>query len=140
MQKPMDDWVLPPPGNIIRLTRDELLLIDHVLGSQTRLMMWEDLHDMVDNHWGDIRLGLWVAMRGIADWAHDTAPLEVTRRDCATLLAACPTTFRWGPGPDCGESLKVKLAFVLAPLPLLATPELAKEEVNKVQEAPPDDY
>lgn len=48
--------------------------------------------------------------------AHEhTVSLDLTDRELQTLAIICPSTWHWGPGPDCGQSLFLKLTEALIP-------------------------
>ena len=100
-----------PGVGAIRLTRNELLLLDWVLCLQSGLMV-AVAEDIVGD-WHDFRMRVW---RGVLDPGHDTEAegvlFEVDETDAIVLLVVLPTSFNWG-AEDCGFSLKVKLATSL---------------------------
>jgi len=109
------DWdglleALPGTG-AIRLTRNELLLLDWVLCMQSGLMI--SVAEDIVGDWHEFRMRVW---RGILDQAHLAEPegimFEIDETDAIVLLVALPTTFNWG-AEDCGFSLKAKLATSL---------------------------
>lgn len=109
------EWDLPPAnepedGGQIRFTRNELLLLDYVLTTGSRLIMPDSLDDLMVK-WGEFRRSVWRAIVQIEDAPQEIGvlfPLDFS--DASVLLASVPTTFTWGDGVDCGFSVKFKLA------------------------------
>ena len=101
----------------LKLNRDELLLLDWVLHHPTPTLTPDlDWH----MRWKDLREVIWRGIHVITNNEKQAAaqgkqnqPESITvaldTSDIHVLLALTPTTFRWGPGDDCGFSLKVKL-------------------------------
>ena len=107
----MNEWNLPPSDRVeqIRLVPTELLLIDWILctGSSLLQMPMDELRD----EWHMLRQSVWEAY-----FANDEELgilFQLSEFQAKTLLTACPTTFAWGDGFDCGFSLKEKLARML---------------------------
>ena len=97
------------------LSIDELLLLDWVMCSASRLIPDATLGDLVVA-WGGLRLELWHCLSKVDLEQHDGEArakaqhtIDLSESDAKTLLALIPTTFRWGTGLDCGYSLKMKL-------------------------------
>ena len=68
--------------------------------------------------WADLRRRVWVTVIDLDLAAKEvatasTADMDLSHGEQEELLALVPTTFRWGPGEDCGLSLKRKLAYEL---------------------------
>ena len=139
-----DEWNLPGTDRIetIRLMPMELLLIDWILctGSSLLLAITDDL---VSYEWHTFRTYIWKAFidnRRIVETPQgpriEAFPEELgtmcnlSESEAKVLLTACPTTFTWGDGLDCGLSLKTKIAQML--LGTYADPELtAQVEAEK---------
>ena len=95
----------------MRLTVEELLLIDWMLSSQASVLSEKVIEDLMA--WRDERERVWRALIR-ADLAKaGEGEIEFTDDECDQLLALIPTTFRWGAGEDVGYSLKLKLAALL---------------------------
>ena len=115
-----DDWGLPQTDKPIVLSQGELLLCDWIICGASRLIPEAGLLEL--GNWTTLRLGLWQAIATNAE----SRPLALDGSDARTLLALCPTTFRWGVGDDVGFSLKMKLARFIAP-------ELFHDDENQAQ-------
>ncbi len=106
------EWAIPPaPG--INLDRGELLLVDWVLCSASRLIPNADLDHLL-NSWHDMRLAVWKSVAQLDTPTSSEAKFRLSDTEAKALLAVVPTTFRWGTGPDSGYSLKQKLARFLS--------------------------
>ena len=119
MKKAWEDIVEAATGPMIDLDRGELLLLDWVLCAQSRLIPNADL-DYLLGAWHDFRLSIWSVlntdpMNDLTSPSIPAAKFHITESEAKALLALTPTTFRWGTGPDCGYSLKQKLAKFLLP-------------------------
>jgi len=123
------EWALPPePG--IKLDQGELLLLDWVLCGASRLIPNADLDYLLEN-WHDCRISIWRAIGQLKAPNANDVKLAFTEPEAKALLALCPTTFRWGTGPDCGYTLKQKLSKFLMG-------EIANDNENKTYNAPGD--
>jgi hypothetical protein len=111
----LNEWDLPPSDRIeeIRLWAGELLLIDWVICTQSQLLQI-DIDDLVQN-WHAFRQSVWEAYLSDPDNVDNPSGVMFSLSDseAKVLLAAVPTTFRWGDGFDYGCSLKGKLARLL---------------------------
>ena len=105
------EWALPAePG--IRLDQGELLLLDWVLCGASRLIPDADLDYLLEK-WHEFRLDVWRGIGQLKAPDVNEVELALTDPEAKVLLAVVPTTFRWGTGPDCGYTLKTKLAKFL---------------------------
>lgn len=105
----------------LKLTHDELKLLDWVLHQPSPMPSPVDLEWHM--RWKELRESLWAGIHRIeiekakaeaiktGSFKEKMAlqPIELSPVDCSVLLALVPTTYRWGPGKDCGFSLKLKL-------------------------------
>jgi len=112
------EWDLPPanrdPMDQIRFTRNELLLLDYVLTTGSRLIMPDSLDDLIVK-WSEFRSMVWNGVVWIERHPEELGILfNIDQTDAVILLAAVPTTFTWGDGIDCGFAVKLKLAQLLA--------------------------
>lgn len=105
---------------VLKLSREELLLIDWILTYPMPNMQVDlDWH----MRWKQVRLTVWNKIIHMPPIGEDT--VELSKEDVETMLCMTPTTFRWGRNPeDCGYSLKVKLAKYLLG-------EVEEEDANK---------
>lgn len=111
-----------PKPNIL-LTVHELLTIDWILCNGSGLLPESKPSNQGPDAeaWADFRLAAMMAidifMLSESDASkYDTSEIEFripTRRQAVELLAACPTTFRFGASSDSGFSLKRKLTRFL---------------------------
>lgn len=114
----VDDWTrLVAPQ--LQLVMHELWLVDWVLCHPAPTGQVDlDWH----MHWKDVRRSVWAALHRIDLARQETEhkrerfdpqsccqTLDITMDDAEVLLALVPTTFLWGPGPDWGQRLKMKL-------------------------------
>ena len=105
-----NDWGIPAVESI-KLTEEELLLLDWVICSGSQLIPNASLEDLVTN-WSSFRADVWKVISYINRYNKNLAVTESLPIDeflARTLLALVPTTFRWGTGADCGYELKLKL-------------------------------
>ena len=105
-----NDWGIPAVESI-KLTEEELLLLDWVICSGSQLIPNASLEDLVTN-WSSFRVDVWKGISSINRYNKNLAVTESLPIDeflVRTLLALVPTTFRWGTGADCGYELKLKL-------------------------------
>ena len=105
-----NDWGIPAVESI-KLTEEELLLLDWVICSGSQLIPNASLEDLVTN-WSSFRTDIWKGISSINRYNKNLAVTESLPIDeflVRTLLALVPTTFRWGTGADCGYELKLKL-------------------------------
>jgi len=105
-----NDWGIPAVESI-KLTEEELLLLDWVICSGSQLIPNASLEDLVTN-WSSFRVDVWKGISSINRYNKNLAVTESLPIDeflARTLLALVPTTFRWGTGADCGYELKLKL-------------------------------
>ena len=105
------EWEVPG-GPVLRLTADELMLIDWVLCMYSHVLSG-DLADYM--RWEPVRTGVWEVLDLLWDPLtvrpkEGTVVMVMPIPDARMLLAILPTTHRWGTGFDCGFSLKRKLA------------------------------
>lgn len=113
-----------PDETGVRLAPDELLLIDWVLSAASRILPGADDLDAYMK-WEQVRLRVWTHLYRAAGYlendnndylglsetlAKTGLYLQLDTYEARSLLAIIPTTFRWGTAPDCGFSLKAKLA------------------------------
>jgi hypothetical protein len=128
-------WSLPPDDQpTLVLSRGELLLVDWIICGASRLLLDQSL-DALTSDWKSERLAIWAAL------AHESESFvyQLDRTPAFILLAACPTTFRWGVGDDVGYSLKMKLAKYLAPdrfAPALEAPADVEVSSDNQDKAP----
>lgn len=103
----LDEFLSATPK--IKVTRDELLLLDWILIFPAPAGQID-----MDWHmkWKDLRLTIWNKIIHLPPATGEDS-LELSEEDAGTLLCLVPTTFRWGQGDDCGYSLKYKLARFL---------------------------
>ena len=103
---------MPDRSTGVRVSQDELLLLDWVLSYPERQAAVS-----LDWHmkWAELRLDIWGALAvAEKEKQNASAELAVSEGDAKVLLAIIPTTFRWaGSGDDCGYSLKMKIARYL---------------------------
>mgnify|MGYP001562064603 CR=1 FL=1 len=106
-------WGLP--SKTVVLSTDELLLLDWVMCSASRLIPEATVGELVVA-WGGLRVEVWHCLSKVDLEQHDGEArakaqhsIDLSESDAKTLLALIPTTFRWGTGVDCGYSLKMKL-------------------------------
>ena len=112
------DWQLPLV-EFIKVNEEELLLLDWVIGSASGLIPGATLDELMSN-WSALRFDVWqhiyelkklpVSSSGPSGVLCSLSMDDFTAR---ILLAVVPTTFRWGTGPDCGYSIKMKLCRFL---------------------------
>ena len=110
-----NDWGIPALESI-KLTEEELLLLDWVMCSGSLLIPNASLEDLVTN-WSSFRADVWKGISSINRYNKNlpiTESLPIDEFLARTLLAVVPTTFRWGTGADCGYELKLKLYRFLA--------------------------
>jgi hypothetical protein len=110
-----NDWGIPALESI-KVTEDELLLLDWVMCSGSQLIPNAPLEDLVTN-WSSFRVDVWKGISTINRFNKNlpvTENLAIDEFLARTLLALVPTTFRWGTGTDCGYELKLKLYRFLA--------------------------
>ena len=108
------EWNLPG-GPVLRLTADELSLIDWSLCMYAHVLPG-DLGDYMK--WESVRAVVWHSLDLLWDPAlyrakEGSVVILITLEVAAALLAILPTTHRWGTGFDCGFSLKRKLSRFL---------------------------
>ena len=98
----------------MKLSTDELLLLDWVFSTQGAKASGETLDDLM--RWRTLRERVWRALLlgrlSANDKGSPEPPIDLDGFE-EELLALLPTTFRWGPGEDCGITLKFKLAAEL---------------------------
>ena len=110
-----NDWGIPALESI-KLTEEELLLLDWFMCSGSQLIPNASLEDLVTN-WSSFRADGWKGISTINRYNKNhpiTESLPIDEFLARTLLAVVPTTFRWGTGADCGYELKLKLYRFLA--------------------------
>jgi hypothetical protein len=99
----------------LQLNKDELLLIDWVLCVYSHTIQ-ADIEEVVEA-WHLLRKKVWESIEGfhsvLTTSPVPTVSFDVDDVEAKWLLGMLPTTFRWGTGPDCGYSLKRKLACFL---------------------------
>ena len=110
------DWQLPPV-EFIKVNDEELLLLDWVIGSASGLIPMATLDELMSN-WSSLRLDVWQHIYELKKLSSGSPPgavcsLSMDDFTARILLAIVPTTFRWGTGPDCGYSIKMKLCRFL---------------------------
>jgi len=112
------DWQLPPIESI-KVNEEELLLLDWVIGSASGLIPGATLEELMSN-WSTVRLDVWQHIYELKKLpASSSGPSGILCSfgmddfTARILLAVIPTTFRWGTGPDCGYSMKMKLCRFL---------------------------
>ena len=113
------DWQLPLVESI-KVNDEELLLLDWVIGSASGLIPGATLEDLMAN-WSSLRLDVWqhiYELKKLPTSSSGSPPgalcsLSMDDFTARVLLAVVPTTFRWGTGPDCGYSIKIKLCRFL---------------------------
>lgn len=105
-------------NNLITLNSDELLLLDFILSYPMPSVSVELNWHM---EWYDFRLQIWQKIHEFknqelicieehkAKPQNPVASIDIDLTDARVLMSLVPTTFRWGPGEDCGYSLKLKL-------------------------------
>ncbi|NIR13698.1 MAG: hypothetical protein GWN86_07010 [Desulfobacterales bacterium] len=98
------------------LTIDELLLIDWALCSSSGCIPGASLQELQE--WRPFRESLWEVIidadfPGPNNVNPKPNPFDVGPVNASILLPIIPTSFRWGTGPDCGFTLKIKLAKVI---------------------------
>ena len=104
-------WALPAePG--IKLDQGELLLLDWVLCGASRAIPNADIGYLLEK-WHEFRLDIWRGIKQLKAPDVNEVGLALIDLEARALLAVVPTTFRWGNGPDCGYTLKNKLANFL---------------------------
>ena len=103
-------------AKLMELNRDELMLLDWLFCGHGDPVTTEQRDGLM--RWAHLRRRVWVtvieldlATKELA--TASAADLDLSRDEQEELLALVPTTFRWGPGEDCGLSLKRKLAYEL---------------------------
>ena len=139
-----NDWGIPAVESI-KLTEEELLLLDWVMCSGSGLIPSATLEDLITN-WSSFRYDVW---KGISAFGRQKkgVPAEINRTitellsidefTAKTLLAIIPTTFRWGTGADCGYELKLKLyKFLSKEVELDASSTENKTDSNPKDESP----
>lgn len=104
------EWEVPG-GTVLRLTADELSLIDWLLCMYSHTFIG-DIDDYMKCH--DLRMDVWECLDLLWDAAlsrskEGTVIMPMTESWAKVLLSLAPTTHRWGTGFDCGFSLKRKL-------------------------------
>ena len=124
-QSSRDDWRLPEEGTAvpppadggsreIRLTKDELVVLDWVLCTGSGLMMPPDIQSL--REWHPFRIRIWSHVY-IMELNPDNYPFgilfAVEEDDAEILLLAVPTTMTWGKDTDSGFNLKLKLSRML---------------------------
>jgi hypothetical protein len=107
------EWSLPAPVGI-DLGMGELLLLDWCLCAASRILPNLEMEYLITS-WHDIRLDVWRCMVKLEEAKATSVNLPLTDTETKALLAICPTTFRWGTGPDDGYTLKKKLAQMMLP-------------------------
>jgi len=116
----LDDqsWQLPPMDSI-KVSEEELLLLDWVIGSASGLIPGATLDELMSN-WSSLRVDVWQHIYEIKKLPTSSSgpsgilcSLSMDDFMARVLLAIVPTTFRWGTGPDCGYSIKMKLCRFL---------------------------
>ena len=113
------DWQLPLV-EFIKVNEEELLLLDWVIGSASGLIPGATLDELMAN-WSSLRLDVWqhiYELKKLPTSSSGPPPgalcsLNMDDFMARILLAVVPTTFRWGTGPDCGYSIKMKLCRFL---------------------------
>ena len=110
------DWQLPLIESI-KVNDEELLLLDWVIGSASGLIPGATLDELMAN-WSALRLDVWQHIYELKKLSSGSPPgagcsLGMDDFTARVLLAIVPTTFRWGTGPDCGYSIKMKLCRFL---------------------------
>mgnify|MGYP003656472385 CR=1 FL=1 len=109
------DWQLPQLENI-KVTAEELMLLDWILCSGSALIPGATVDDLIER-WSSVRLDVWKCLSEIDRLKIGplaTVSFEMDEFTAKVLLALTPTTFRWGTGVDCGFSLKMKLFHFLS--------------------------
>lgn len=126
------DWVLPGPEGVM-VDQGELLLLDWCLCAPSRILPGlNDLDDVMK--WKDMRYDIWDALRRMAVKNLKETNLPIQKHEAATLMGIVPTTFRWGTGPDCGYTLKTKLARYAYGFTDKDAPPAEKEEKPNVRQ------
>ena len=91
-----NDWGIPALESI-KLTEEELLLLDWVMCSGSLLIPNASLEDLVTN-WSSFRADVWKGISAINRYNKNlpiTESLPIDEFLARTLLAVVPTTFRW---------------------------------------------
>jgi len=113
------DWQLPLV-EFIKVNEEELLLLDWTIGSPSGYIPGATLDELMSN-WSSLRLDVWqhiYELKKLPTSSSGSPPgalcsLSMDDSMARILLAVVPTTFRWGTGPDCGYSIKMKLCSFL---------------------------
>ena len=102
------EWDLPLSGDSVRLTRNELLLLDYVFCTASMLAQ-EEVEGLLDYH--PLRMEIWQKVDIIDREESPQHGMLCTfgADTIALFLALIPTTFMYG-NEDAGFSLKMKLA------------------------------
>jgi len=109
------DWQLPQLDDI-KITAEELMLLDWILCSGSALIPNATVDDLVER-WSAVRFDVWKCLSDIERQKRGplaAVSLVMDEFTAKILLALTPTTFRWGTGQDCGFSLKMKLFHFLS--------------------------
>jgi len=131
------DWQLPLV-EFIKVNEEELLLLDWTIGSPSGYIPGATLDELMSN-WSSLRLDVWqhiYELKKLPTSSSGSPPgalcsLSMDDSMARILLAVVPTTFRWGTGPDCGYSIKMKLCrFLLG--------ERDDDDKDKADSNPPD--
>ena len=133
------DWQLPPIESI-KVNEEELLLLDWVIGSASGLIPGATLDELMSN-WSSLRVDVWQHIYEIKKLPTSSSgpsgvlcSLSMDDFTARILLAVVPTTFRWGTGPDCGYSIKMKLCRIL--LGVRDVDDKAQADSNPSNQAP----
>ena len=107
------DWQLPLV-EFIKVNEEELLLLGWVIGSASGLIPGATLDELMSN-WSSLRFDVWQHIYELKSGSSPGSMCSLSMDDFTAriLLAIVPTTFRWGTGPDCGYSIKMKLCRFL---------------------------
>lgn len=112
----------------MKLPQAELWLVDWITCGQGEAVSGQKTEELM--RYRELRERIWRAQITAELNTKDVtkpaeAELELSESECEWLLAAAPTTFRWGTGEDVGFTLKRRLA-----LHLWKDEEIEKHKVN----------
>ena len=118
------EWALPvntQSANGLRFNRDELLLLDWMLTPCSNIYPQATVDTAMT--WHGFRLSVMDCIAiydqqarsgdGVPIDPHPIPTVEVGQSEAQVLMALCPIEFRWGPGANCGLSLKLKIRAYL---------------------------
>ena len=112
------DWQLPLV-EFIKVNEEELLRLDWTIGSPSGYIPGATLDELMSN-WSSLRVDVCQHIYEIKKLPTSSSgpsgilcSLSMDDFMARVLLAIVPTTFRWGTGPDCGYSIKMKLCRFL---------------------------